>query len=252
MMNEMFDILVGFSKIICTAISVQDDDDDGDDDDDDEEEKGNAERKENRKKQKLVGENQGSGLVIISTSFHSFYSLWICVAILLHIVSKTTVEAVCTPSNKDDLILARDACLKESGDRRLWGGSSSSGSGGSSSSTVGTGNCPNFAAASNGAGCNNGGVNGVIGDWDVSQATTLNRVFYGKGSFNADISKWDVSSVTNMESSTSLCLTLTCKSFINQIVLLLFFSCILFILLFLLYSVWPCLCVQRRSLKMGY
>ena len=85
---------------------------------------------------------------IISTSFHS---LWICVVVLLHIVNETMVEAVCAPLNKGDLGTARDACFSESD----------------------TGNCPNFAAASNGAGCNNGGVNGVIGDWDVSSVTNM-------------------------------------------------------------------------------
>ena len=76
---------------------------------------------------------------IFSTSFHS---LWICVAMLLHMASETMVEAVCAPltgkvmdSNyvySGDLMDAVEACLSESG----------------------TGNCPNFAAASNGAGCN--------------------------------------------------------------------------------------------------
>jgi hypothetical protein len=110
---------------------------------------------------------------IISTSFHS---LWICVVVLLHIVNETMVEAVCAPLNKGDLGTARDACFSESD----------------------TGNCPNFAAASNGAGCNNGGVNGVIGDWDVSQVTSFENVFHLKEFFNADISKWDTSSVTTM------------------------------------------------------
>jgi hypothetical protein len=107
---------------------------------------------------------------IFSTSFHS---LWICVAMLLHMVSETMVEAVCAPTS---LSTAVNACLSESG----------------------TGNCPNFAAASNGAGCNNGGVNGVIGDWDVSQVTSFENVFHLKEFFNADISKWDTSSVTTM------------------------------------------------------
>ena len=163
----------------------------------------------------------------ISTSFHS---LWICVAMLLHMVSETMVEAACAPTI---LSTAVNACLSESG----------------------TGNCPNFAAASNGAGCNNGGVNGVIGDWDVSQVTSLDMVFFDKGSFNADISKWDTSSVTTMYKSTSLSfsssflthlyLILIMNLIINQIVLLTFFFLITFIFLFLLYSIWGCLCVQR-------
>jgi surface protein len=177
-MNEIFDVLIGFSKIICTDTSVQ-----GDDNDDDDDEKGNKERKENRKPK--MKKHQGSSGVKSSIpfhSFHSFHSLWICVAILLHVASQTMVDAVCAPSGNTNLKLAVNACLSESS----------------------TGHCPNFAAASNGAGCNNGGVNGVLGDWDVSQVTSLEKVFAEQGSFNEDISKWDVSSVDNMDQSTFL------------------------------------------------
>ena len=86
------------------------------------------------------------------------------------------VDAVCAPSDLTNLNLAVNACLRETPD----------------------GSCSNFAAASNGAGCNNGGVNGVIGDWDVSQVTSFENVFHLKEFFNADISKWDTSSVTTM------------------------------------------------------
>ena len=120
---------------------------------------------------------------LISNSFHS---LWVCVAILLHVVGESLVDAVCAPSSNDNMKDAVNACLTESSN----------------------GICGNFAAASNGAGCNDGGVNGVIGDWDVSQVKSLQEVFYSKRSFNADISKWDTSSVTNMQSSTSLSLSL--------------------------------------------
>ena len=92
---------------------------------------------------------------------NTFHSLWICVAILLHMASKTTVEAFCTPANGTSLTFVVNACLKETPD----------------------GSCPNFAASSDSPGCGHGGVNGVIGDWDVS-------------------------SVTDLSSSTSLCLTL--------------------------------------------
>ena len=82
---------------------------------------------------------------------NTFYSLWICVAILLHMASKTTVEAFCTPANKTSLQEAVNGCLKETPD----------------------GSCPFLAASSDSPGCGNGGVNGVIGDWDVSSVTDL-------------------------------------------------------------------------------
>ena len=40
--------------------------------------------------------------------------------------------------------------------------------------------------------------NGDISEWDVSNVTNMNSMFYGCKSFNQDISKWDVSNVTNM------------------------------------------------------
>ena len=40
---------------------------------------------------------------------------------------------------------------------------------------------------------------GPIEDWDVSQVTDINKLFYGATSFSADLSRWDVSRVTNME-----------------------------------------------------
>jgi len=43
--------------------------------------------------------------------------------------------------------------------------------------------------------------NGVMGDWNVSQAQDMGAVFLQKGSFNADISKWDTSSSTDMSNS---------------------------------------------------
>ena len=47
------------------------------------------------------------------------------------------------------------------------------------------GDCPN-------------GLNGAIGEWDVSDVTDMDKMFYDASSFNGDISKWDVSSVTIM------------------------------------------------------
>ena len=106
------------------------------------------------------------------------------VAMLLHMASESVVEAVCTPLTIDDLKWARDECLSDSS----------------------TGNCPNYASKSNNFGCNNGGINGAMGDWDVSQVTDMEYVFViNDGNFfNADISKWNTSSVTNMNGSTCL------------------------------------------------
>lgn len=49
---------------------------------------------------------------------------------------------------------------------------------------------------------------GPIEDWDTSDVSTMNNVFYGahashkfKTSFNADISKWNVGAVTSMSNS---------------------------------------------------
>ena len=64
-----------------------------------------------------------------------------------------------------------------------------------------TGICPLFAAASNSDGCNNGGVNGIMGDWDVSGVCDMYELFDSKSSFNADISKWITSSVISMTHS---------------------------------------------------
>ena len=43
---------------------------------------------------------------------------------------------------------------------------------------------------------------GSIEDWDTSQVTNMNQLFFEAYSFNRDISKWDVSniSVINMDS----------------------------------------------------
>ena len=70
------------------------------------------------------------------------------------------------------------------------------------------GSCPIFSSASNGNGCGNGGVNGKIGEWDVSKITDMDNLFYvnissifRKAQFNADIGKWNVAKVTNSISS---------------------------------------------------
>ena len=41
--------------------------------------------------------------------------------------------------------------------------------------------------------------NQSIGNWDVSNVTSMNNMFYGATKFNSDISNWDVSNVTDMD-----------------------------------------------------
>jgi len=168
------------------------------------------------KKEKCQAKNKTSrGTKNISLTFHS---TWIYVAFLLHILSGAMVEAVCTPEygsgylcalpNHDtvwvsvlknteyggncqaipDLVQALNKCLDETPD----------------------GSCPIFAASSNGPGCRGGGINGVIGDWDVSRVASMGigPYFDGKGlfqdktEFNADISKWATQAVSDMSFST--------------------------------------------------
>ena len=43
---------------------------------------------------------------------------------------------------------------------------------------------------------------GPIENWDVSDVTNINYLFYNKGTMNADLSRWDVSGVTDMQYST--------------------------------------------------
>ena len=89
------------------------------------------------------------------------------------------VDAVCAPSNIAELIEARDLCFGDTSGKY--------------------GYCYSFAKQSNSNGCNDGGENGLMGDWDISKLTSLNQAFYDQTTFNADISKWDTSSVISME-----------------------------------------------------
>ena len=84
------------------------------------------------------------------------------------------------PNRTGDIQTAVDACILETPD----------------------GSCPIFAAASNGVGCGNGGVNGKIGSWDVSGVVDMSNLFYGQEFFVADLSKWNVGAVTTMYCST--------------------------------------------------
>ena len=175
-----------------------------------EEAKEDDEEEPELKKEKCQAKNKTSrGTKNISLTFHS---TWIYVAFLLHILSGAMVDAVCTPysgsgyvcegqgwkfsaayahggcQDLPDLVQALNACFDETPD----------------------GSCPIFAAASNGPGCDNGGINGVIGDWDVSKVTAMGigpymtgkGLFYQKQEFNADISKWATQSVADMSYST--------------------------------------------------
>jgi surface protein len=46
--------------------------------------------------------------------------------------------------------------------------------------------------------------NGDVSMWDVSRVTTMSNTFRKSSAFNSDISKWDVSRVTNMRNSKSI------------------------------------------------
>ena len=52
-------------------------------------------------------------------------------------------------------------------------------------------------------GCYN--FNQPIGNWDVSNVTDMSQMFKGCVNFNQDISRWDVSKVTNMSEMFSFC-----------------------------------------------
>ena len=41
----------------------------------------------------------------------------------------------------------------------------------------------------------NSAFNQPIGDWDVSNVTNMQQMFYDNGAFNEDLSNWNVSSV---------------------------------------------------------
>ena len=72
------------------------------------------------------------------------------------------------PADRDTLKTAVDACIAETAD----------------------GSCPIFS-----------NVNGVIGEWDVSNVKSLQAMFKDQSEFDADISKWQVGAVTSMKST---------------------------------------------------
>ena len=99
------------------------------------------------------------------------YPSGILFLLLLNAALLRVAVAVCTPLDKNDLEDARDACLDETSD----------------------GSCPTFSSASNSVGCGgNGGVNGVIGDWNVGKVTNMYALFQETNAFNGDISNWNV------------------------------------------------------------
>jgi surface protein len=57
------------------------------------------------------------------------------------------------------------------------------------------GSCPIFAASND---ATTGNPYGVMGDWDMSAVTNMDKLFYSYGQFNQDISKWDTGAVTSM------------------------------------------------------
>ena len=49
-----------------------------------------------------------------------------------------------------------------------------------------------------------------VSDWDVSNVTDMNNMFYCCNNFNCDLSNWDVSNVTDMASMFAFCNKFDC------------------------------------------
>ena len=151
----------------------------------------NQEKEEEKEKcrnirKKRSSERKRNG--IHSSSFHSFHSLWICVAMLLHMMK--SCEAFEKLPNGNGCYGTRsrdDPCTDSSS---LGGVVDEWYKGGEARATVVA-------------------KYGEIEIWDASDVISMKFVFYAKSNFNEDISKWDVSSVTNMGSSMSLFLFLS-------------------------------------------
>ena len=54
-----------------------------------------------------------------------------------------------------------------------------------------------------------------VSDWDVSNVTNMNNMFYCCNNFDCDLSNWDVSNVTNMHSMFNSCFEFTGKGLEN-------------------------------------
>ena len=174
LMRQVIDVLIIFSKYNSTVTSVQDVQDDDDREEQEEYGKGNnLGPKENPKKKNMKKFQRGD---IISTSFHSFRSLWIYVVMLLLMMK--SCEAFDKLPNGNG----------QSSDRPT------SSLGGVVDEWIKDGTARETIVAKY----------GEIEIWDTSDVLSLRHVFNDKSTFNEDISKWDVSSVTTMRSSTSL------------------------------------------------
>ena len=160
---SMMDDLI-FSKIISTVTSKN-------------QEKDEKKEKCRNIRKKRSSERKRNG--IHSTSFHSFHSLWICVALLLLHMMKSCDAFDKLPNGNGEGTSSSNRAGSLGGVVDEWI------KGGTERATV----VDKY---------------GEIEIWDTSDVLSLKNVFYYKDTFNEDISKWDVSSVTTMKGSTSL------------------------------------------------
>jgi hypothetical protein len=140
-----------------------------------EEEEKDEQRREILRKKRSERKRNG----IHSSSFHSFHSLWICVAMLLLNMMKSCEAFDKLPNGNGGYDSATRPISSLGGVVDEW-------------IKGGTARAAVVAKY------------GEIEIWDTSDVLSLKYVFYAKNFFNEDISKWDVSSVTNMYYSTPL------------------------------------------------
>ena len=192
LMRQVIDVLIVFSKYNSTVTSVQDVQDDDDREEQEENGKGNnLGPKENPKKKNMKKFQRGD---IISTSFHSFRSLWICVVMLL-LMMKSCEAFDKLPNGNDGYNTATRPISSLGGVVDEWL------KGGTARATIVD-------------------TYGEIEIWDTSDVLSMKYVFYYKETFNEDISKWDVSSVTDMVQGTSLSFFLSFCSCIHKHILI--------------------------------